>query len=299
MPTTPDALAFAAWSRERQQRLEDVLEAVLPGADAPASRLASAMRYATLGGGKRVRPLLAYAASEVAGADPGDVDSRAAAVELIHAYSLIHDDLPCMDDDSLRRGKPTCHIAYDVATALLAGDALQSLAFAVLAPGRARPADAEACLVLAGAAGHAGMAGGQQLDIDATGAALDVAELTRMHALKTGALIRAAVRLGAQCGRPLAEDATRALDRYAQAAGLAFQVVDDVLDVEGSVATLGKTAGKDAVQNKATFVTLLGLSEAKRHAHALHAEARAALEPFGTSARRLAELADWIVFRTA
>ena len=299
MPTTPDAFAFTAWSSERQRRIEGVLEAVLPGADAPASRLASAMRYATLGGGKRVRPLLAYAASEVAGADPGDVDSRAVAVELVHAYSLIHDDLPCMDDDSLRRGKPTCHIAYDVATALLAGDALQSLAFAVLAaPARSRPEDADACRVLAGAAGHAGMAGGQQLDIDATGAALDMAELTRMHALKTGALIRAAVRLGAQCGRPLAEDATRALDRYAQAAGLAFQVVDDVLDVEGSDATLGKTAGKDAVQNKATFVTLLGLSEAKRHAHALHAEARAALEPFGTSARRLAELADWIVLRT-
>ena len=300
MPTTPDASAFAAWSRERQQRIEGVLESLLPAADSPASRLASAMRYATLGGGKRMRPLLAYAASEVAGADPADVDSRAAAVELIHAYSLIHDDLPCMDDDSLRRGKPTCHVAYDVATALLAGDALQSLAFAVIAaPGRAHPADADACRILAEAAGHAGMAGGQQLDLDATGATLGLLELTRMHALKTGALIRAAVRLGARCGRPLAREEVDALDRYARAAGLAFQVVDDVLDVEGSAATLGKTAGKDAAQNKATFVALLGLAEARRHAQALHAEARAALVPFAASGRRLAELADWIVLRTA
>ncbi|HKU86129.1 MAG TPA: farnesyl diphosphate synthase [Casimicrobiaceae bacterium] len=300
MPTTPEASAFAAWSRERQQRIEGVLESLLPGADSPASRLASAMRYATLGGGKRVRPLLAYAASEVVGADPANVDSRAAAVELIHAYSLIHDDLPCMDDDSLRRGKPTCHVAYDVATALLAGDALQSLAFLVLATsGHARPGNAQACSVLAEAAGHAGMAGGQQLDLDATGEALDVADLTRMHALKTGALILAAVRLGAHCGRPLADEEARALDRYAQAAGLAFQVVDDVLDVEGSAETLGKTAGKDAAHDKATFVTLLGLAEAKRHAQALHAEARAALAPFATAARRLAEIADWIVLRTA
>jgi farnesyl diphosphate synthase len=300
MPTTPDASAFAAWSRERQQRIEGVLESLLPAADSPASRLASAMRYATLGGGKRMRPLLAYAASEVAGADPADVDSRAAAVELIHAYSLIHDDLPCMDDDSLRRGKPTCHVAYDVATALLAGDALQSLAFAVIAaPGRAHPADADACRILAEAAGHAGMAGGQQLDLDATGATLGLLELTRMHALKTGALIRAAVRLGARCGRPLAREEVDALDRYARAAGLAFQVVDDVLDVEGSAATLGKTAGKDAAQNKATFVALLGLAEARRQAQALHAEARAALVPFAASGRRLAELADWIVLRTA
>ena len=300
MPTTPDASTFAAWSNERQQRIEGVLEGLLPAAEAPASRLVSAMRYATLGGGKRMRPLLAYAAAEIVGAEPDDVDSRAAAVELIHAYSLIHDDLPCMDDDSLRRGKPTCHVAYDVATALLAGDALQSLAFAVLAaPGNARTADAEACGILAQAAGHAGMAGGQQLDLDATGGMLGLEELTRMHALKTGALIRAAVRLGARCGRALAEEEMRALDHYAQAAGLAFQVVDDVLDVEGSAATLGKTAGKDAARNKATFVTLLGLAEARRHAQALHAEARAALVAFAAAGRRLAQLADWIVLRTA
>ena len=291
-----DDLTFAVWSRERQQRIESVLASLLPAAGSPSPRLASAMRYATLGGGKRMRPLLAYAASEMTGGDPAHTDSRAAAVELIHAYSLIHDDLPCMDDDSLRRGKPTCHVAYDVPTALLAGDALQSLAFAVLASGAHRPAD-DACALLADAAGHAGMAGGQQLDLDSTGATVDVGTLTRLHLLKTGALLRAAIVLGARCGRDLADDETRALDAYARAAGLAFQVIDDVLDVEGSATTLGKTAGKDAAQNKATFVTLLGLSQAKRHAKALHDEALAALAPLGGAARRLAELAGWIVLR--
>jgi farnesyl diphosphate synthase len=289
--------AFAVWSRERQQRIEEVLERVLPPAEGPASRLAAAMRYATLGGGKRVRPLLAYAASEMTGADAGRVDASAAALELIHAYSLIHDDLPCMDDDSLRRGKPTCHVAFDVATALLAGDALQSLAFAVLA----EPADARAagaCYLLADAAGVSGMAGGQQFDLDATGVATDAASLACLHSMKTGALIRAAVQLGARCGRALSPAETRALDAYAAAAGLAFQVVDDVLDVEGSAATLGKTAGKDAAQHKATFVSLLGVDGAKAHARVLRGEAHAALEPFGGAAVRLRELADWIVLRT-
>ena len=256
------------------------------------------MRYATLGDGKRVRPLLAYAASELTGAALADVDSRAAAVELIHAYSLVHDDLPCMDDDSLRRGKPTCHVAYDVPTALLVGDALQSLAFAVLC-GNARVPAGDACSLLADAAGHAGMAGGQQLDLDSTGVALDVPALTRMHSLKTGALIRAAVQLGARCGRGLTDQEARALDDYAHAAGLAFQVVDDVLDVEGSAKSLGKTAGKDAAQNKATFVTLLGVAEAKRHAKSLHGEAVAALAPLGAATRRLVQLADWIALRSS
>ena len=294
----PDAQAFDAWSRERQQRIEAVLESTLPlEADAAAPRLASAMRYSTLGGGKRTRPLLVYAAAELTGGNAGDADPCAAAVELIHAYSLIHDDLPCMDDDSLRRGKPTCHVAYDVATALLAGDALQSLAFAVLA--RSRHAAADACALLAAAAGETGMAGGQQLDLDATGASVDVVALTRLHSLKTGALIRAAVQLGARCGRALDEPEAQALDRYARAAGLAFQVVDDVLDVEGSAATLGKTAGKDAAQHKATFVTLLGVAEARRHARALHDEAVDALAAFRGTGRRLAEIADWIALRTA
>jgi farnesyl diphosphate synthase len=293
----PDDAAFPAWSGERRQRIEGVLASLLPGDSAPSARLASAMRYATLGGGKRVRALLAYAASELTGGAAADVDPRAAAVELIHAYSLVHDDLPCMDDDSLRRGKPTCHVVYGVATALLAGDALQSLAFSVV-NGQRGPAADDACALLADAAGHAGMAGGQQLDLDATGAALDVDALTAMHRMKTGALIRAAVQLGARCGRGLADREASALDAYARAAGLAFQVVDDVLDVEGSAATLGKTAGKDVAQHKATFVTLLGLDEAKRHAKSLHEEARAALAPLGAAARRLTELGDWIVLRT-
>jgi farnesyl diphosphate synthase len=293
-----EPLSFAGWSRERLQRIEAVLESVLPASDAPAARLSSAMRYATLGAGKRVRPLLVYAASELTDGALADADSCAAAVELIHAYSLVHDDLPCMDDDSLRRGKPTCHVAYDVATALLAGDALQSLAFAVLGSSPRVPSS-DACRLLADAAGAAGMAGGQQLDLDATGASLDVAALTQMHALKTGALIRASVQLGARCGRTLHADEARALDGFARAAGLAFQVVDDVLDVEGSAATLGKTAGKDATQRKATFVTLLGLAEAKRHARALHDEATAALAPLGAGARRLGEVADRILLRTS
>jgi farnesyl diphosphate synthase len=287
-----DEASFDAWSRERQQRIEGVLERVLPASDASAPRLAAAMRYSTLGGGKRLRPLLVYAASELTGADPGRADARAAAVELIHSYSLIHDDLPCMDDDSLRRGKPTCHMAFDVATALLAGDALQALAFAVLDD------TGDASRLLADAAGYSGMAGGQQLDLDATGAALDADSLAQLHSMKTGALIRAAVQLGARSGRLLATGEVRALDRYSAAAGLAFQIVDDVLDVEGSSTSLGKTAGKDAVQGKATFVALLGVADAKARVQALRAKAHAALEPFGSAGRRLAELSDWIVLRT-
>jgi farnesyl diphosphate synthase len=286
--------SFADWARERQQRIEGVLERVLPGDDAIAGRLAAAMRYATLGSGKRVRPLLVYAAAEATGGSVQGADAGAAAVELVHAYSLVHDDLPCMDDDALRRGKPTCHVAFDEATALLAGDALQSLAFSVLAEIGARAGTA--CAILAEAAGFAGMAGGQQLDLDATGGALDADSLAQLHAMKTGALIRAAVRLGAQSGAAGADDSA-ALDRYAVAAGLAFQVVDDVLDVEGSSASLGKTAGKDAAQHKATFVTLEGVDGARLEAERLRREAHAALAPLGSRATRLAELADWIVLR--
>jgi len=294
----PD-LAFPVWSEERQRRIEDVLERALPAAAmsparheaASRSQLHEAMRYAALGGGKRVRPLLAYAAGEFADADPAKVDASAAAVELIHAYSLVHDDLPCMDNDTLRRGKPTCHVAFGEATALLAGDALQSLAFALLAGSGA------SCAMLASAAGASGMAGGQAIDLASSGTMLSLPELQTMHRMKTGALIRAAVRLGASCGRSLAHKESAALDTYAEAAGLAFQVVDDVLDVEGSATALGKTAGKDAAQQKPTYVSLLGLPEAKRHAEALRAQAAAALAPFRGAARRLVELADWIVLR--
>jgi len=291
----PD-LAFPVWTGERQRRIEDVLERELPRADALPASLHEAMRYAVLGGGKRVRPLLAYAAGEFADADPDIVDAPAAAVEFIHAYSLVHDDLPCMDDDTLRRGKPTCHVAFGEATALLAGDALQSLAFAVLGGSPMRDAGG-ACATLAVASGAPGMAGGQAIDLASSGKALALAELQTMHRMKTGALIRAAVELGAACGRPLVPAQSAALDVYARAAGLAFQVVDDVLDVEGTDAALGKTAGKDAAQQKPTYVSLLGLEQARRHAEALRAEACGALTPFGGASRRLVELADWIVLR--
>jgi len=292
----PD-LAWAVWCSERQRRIEDVLAHVLPAADQVPVTLSRAMRYAVLDGGKRMRPLLAYAAGEVVDAAPESVDAAAAAVELVHAYSLVHDDLPCMDDDALRRGKPSCHAAFGEATALLAGDALQALAFGVLAEGRRTDA-AGACALLAHASGLHGMAGGQAVDLDSVGAKLAQHELEAMHGMKTGALIRASVRLGAGCGRPLGPHDAAALDAYAAAAGLAFQVTDDVLDVEGSASSLGKTAGKDAAQGKPTFVTCLGIAAARKRAEALRKEARAALAPFGGAGRRLAELADWIVLRT-
>jgi len=291
----PD-VAFAVWSGERQRRIEHVLDTALPAAGDDPSSLVAAMRYAVLDGGKRVRPLLAYAAGEVVGAAPDIVDSVAAAVELMHAYSLVHDDLPCMDDDTMRRSKPTCHVAFGEATALLAGDALQALAFAMLARGRL-PDVGGACAMLGDAAGWRGMAGGQAIDLAAVGTTLPLRELKTMHRMKTGALIRAAVRLGAGCGRTLAATEGEALDAYANAAGLAFQVIDDVLDVEGSADTIGKTSGKDAAQGKPTFVALLGVTGARERAEALRVEAQGALSPLGAPARRLSELADWIVLR--
>jgi farnesyl diphosphate synthase len=292
----PD-LAWAVWSGERARRVESVIDRLLPTAAEPPQRLHEAMRYAALGGGKRARALLAYAAGELSEADPGVVDHAAAAVELMHAYSLVHDDLPCMDDDVLRRGKPTCHVAFGEAMALLAGDALQSAAFEALAAGGPRDAR-KATLTLAEAAGSRGMAGGQAIDLACVEKTLDPSELERMHRLKTGALIRAAVRLGADCGLPMDADANDALHRYTSAIGLAFQVVDDVLDVEGTAQSLGKTAGKDAVQRKSTYATLLGLTAARERIETLRAEARAALVRVGARARRLEELADWIAART-
>ena len=291
----PD-VAFPIWSRERAQRVESALERALLAAGESPQSLHAAMRYAALGGGKRVRALLAYASGELADADAGLVDHAAVAVELIHAYSLVHDDLPCMDDDVLRRGKPTCHVAYGEAVALLAGDALQTLAFEVLAKAPLSQAQAQIAM-LAEAAGSHGMAGGQALDLAHVGDALSLNELERMHALKTGALIHAAVRLGAACGRTLDQAKDEALGRYAAAVGLGFQIVDDVLDVEGTAHSLGKTAGKDAMQGKATYVSLLGLDAAKVRVAELRDEAHTALLAFGAGARRLNELADWIALR--
>jgi farnesyl diphosphate synthase len=285
---------------EVQARMESALARLLPPAHVAPARLHEAMRYAALGGGKRVRPLLSYAAGEVTGARPERLEIAAAAVELIHAYSLVHDDLPCMDDDVLRRGKPTVHVEFDEATALLVGDALQTLAFQLLAEHRLADdarAQLEMVKLLAVAAGSRGMAGGQQIDLDSTGKALTLPELEFMHIHKTGALIRAAVLIGASCGEPLGEAERSSLDRYAKAVGLAFQVVDDVLDSEASTATLGKTAGKDSKQGKPTYVSALGASKAKALAEELRAEAHSALQKLGSRGARLASLADFVVLR--
>jgi farnesyl diphosphate synthase len=291
---------FPAWMAMVQRRTETALERWLPSVTTAPARLHEAMRYSTLGGGKRMRPLLCHAAGEALGADPKLVDVAACAVELIHAYSLVHDDLPCMDDDVLRRGRPTCHVEYDEATALLVGDALQTLSFQLLAEHPAAPTpqrQLEMLALLAQAAGSRGMAGGQAIDLAAVGMALTVEELEFMHIHKTGALIRAAVLLGAHCGGGAAET-LQSLGHYANRAGLLFQVVDDILDAEGSTITLGKTAGKDAAQDKPTYVSMLGLARAKELAARLRAEAHAALTDCSVDTARLAALTDYIVERS-
>jgi len=291
---------FQAWAAAGQMRIEAFLLKALPSPDIAPQRLHAAMRYAVLGAGKRVRPLLAYAAGELSQADPVRVTVAGAAVEIIHAYSLVHDDLPCMDDDVLRRGKPTCHVEFDEATALLVGDALQSLSFQLLGEYTLAP-DAKAQLemvkLLGLASGSRGMAGGQAIDLAAVGKTLSVPELEFMHIHKTGALIRAAAVLGARCGSGLSDAEFARVDAYAKAVGLAFQVVDDVLDAEAPTATLGKTAGKDAEQGKPTYVSAMGVAQAKALAAQLREEAHAALAPFGARAARLAQLADFIVLR--
>jgi farnesyl diphosphate synthase len=291
---------FQSWASARQSRIEATLQNVLPAPEIAPQRLHAAMRYAVLGGGKRVRPLLAFAAGELAQADPERVAIAASAVELIHAYSLVHDDLPCMDDDVLRRGKPTAHVEYDEPTALLVGDALQSLAFQLL--GEYRLADEPAAQLqmvklLAAAAGSRGMAGGQAIDLESVGKTLNVPELEFMHIHKTGAIIRASALLGARCGSGLNEQELAQVDSYAKLVGLAFQVVDDVLDAEASTATLGKTAGKDAEHNKPTYVSVLGVSRSRAFAEELRRDALAAVDSFGERAQRLRQLADFIVLR--
>jgi farnesyl diphosphate synthase len=292
------SMPFDAWMRQVLAGMEDTLATLLPAAAEPPARLHEAMRYAVLDGGKRVRPLLVYAAGELHEAERNALARAAAAVEMIHAYSLVHDDMPCMDDDALRRGKPTVHVKYDEATALLVGDALQSQAFLALAEIEADAARSVAMLrLLAEASGSAGMCGGQAIDLASVGITLSLAELERMHRQKTGALLRASVLLGAYCGRMPDAQETAALDAYAAAIGLAFQVVDDVLDATADTATLGKTAGKDAEDNKPTYVSILGLEQSRALAQKLREDAHRALLPFGDKAQRLRELADLIVLR--
>ncbi len=291
---------FPTWMSAVQDRTEAMLSHILPSTEKAPSRLHEAMRYSVLEGGKRVRPLLCHATGALFGTAPEILDAPAAAVELIHAYSLVHDDLPAMDNDVLRRGKPTCHVEFDEATALLVGDALQALAFELIAtPQVTLPPirQLEMVRLLGEASGSRGMAGGQAFDLQSVGRQLDVPELEFMHIHKTGALIRAAVLLGAHVGSANAEQLAL-LSRHAHRVGLLFQVVDDILDASTDTATLGKTAGKDAASNKPTYVTLLGIGAAKELAEQLRTEAHLALVPFGASANRLTELTDFIVDRT-
>lgn len=294
---------FSTWMTRLQQRSETQLDAFLPAATLAPQRLHTAMRYAALGGGKRIRPLLCHAAGALTDAPQERLDRAAAAVELIHVYSLVHDDLPAMDNDVLRRGKPTCHVEFDEATALLVGDALQPLAFQLLAEmDHADEAgfatrQLQMLQLLAQAAGSRGMAGGQAIDLAAVGQTLTLAELEYMHIHKTGALIRSAILLGAACGQTLPATEQQQLDHYAKMAGLLFQVVDDILDTAADTATLGKTAGKDAAQNKPTYVSLLGLPQARAKAEELRLAAQNALQALGPKARRLNELTDYICER--
>ncbi|WP_027909878.1 (2E,6E)-farnesyl diphosphate synthase [Pseudomonas sp. URMO17WK12:I4] len=292
---------IAAYQARCQKQVDAALEPLFTAPRAELERLYAAMRYSVFNGGKRVRPLLAYAACEALGGAPAQADGAACAVELIHAYSLVHDDLPAMDDDDLRRGQPTTHIAFDEATAILAGDGLQSLAFDVLANTRHNPHSAEIRLsmfqTLAQAAGPAGMVGGQAIDLGSVGQQLQQPALEVMHRHKTGALIEAAVRLGALASGRADEQSLAALSTYARAVGLAFQVQDDILDVESDTATLGKTQGKDQANDKPTYPALLGMAAAKAYALELRDQALLALQPFNEAAEPLRELARYIVER--
>ena len=279
-----------------RKRVHAMLDRVLPRATESPQRLHEAMRYAVLNGGKRVRAVLVVATGETLRADAARLEPAACAVELIHAYSLVHDDLPSMDDDDLRRGVPTCHRAFGEATALLAGDALQSLAFEILAHAPA-PDTGELVRTLARASSSRGMAGGQAIDLEAVGRVLTLDQLERMHLLKTGALIRASVRLGALCAGARDPDVLDRLDEYARCIGLAFQIRDDVLDVEGETETLGKKQGADTALDKPTYPAILGLEASKAHARALHERASERLAPFGRDADFLCALSEFIVSR--
>ena len=295
-----NAQDFPLWMSSIQQRTEQALATLLPDAALAPQTLHTAMRYAVLGGGKRVRALLAHAAGELVSASAANLDAAACAVELIHAYSLVHDDMPCMDNDVLRRGKPTVHVEFDEPTALLTGDALQTLAFQALSNPSltADPArQLKMVTLLAQASGSRGMAGGQAIDLSSVGKALSREDLEFMHIHKTGALILASVRIGALCGDDCAPDTLNQLDHYGKLIGLLFQVVDDILDAESDTATLGKTAGKDVDDDKPTYVSMLGMTEARALADALLTDALDAIAPLEERGQRLAELATFIVHR--
>lgn len=292
-------MSFHAWMQAIRERTTTALDRQLPLSSHAPQRLHEAMRYACLNGGKRLRPILVHAAGEAAGAQPGTLDFCAAAVEMIHVYSLVHDDMPCMDDDTLRRGQPTCHVQYDEATALLVGDALQTQAFVTLSETPLQPATVNALVrTLAHAAGAAGMAGGQAIDLAAVGKQLDAAQLEQMHVLKTGALIRASIRMGGLAGESLTPEELELLDRFGKVLGLLFQVVDDILDCTASTDVLGKTAGKDAASDKPTYVSLMGLAGARSFANDLLAQAQQLIAPLDARANRLKEIALEIVQRT-
>lgn len=292
---------FSALLRHWQARIEHELAARLPPATARPARLHEAVRYSVLGAGKRVRPALIYATAAALDVPESNVDGAACAAELIHAYSLVHDDLPAMDDDDLRRGRPTCHKAFDEATAILAGDALQVLAFETLASGPGLPGDARVRLklvqLLATASGTSGMAGGQALDLAAMGKQLSIGDVEEMHQRKTGALIHACVMMAAACAGDLSDRIHTALDEYAQAIGLAFQIQDDLLDVEGDVEIIGKATGADQALNKPTYPSVAGIETARARMYELHASALAALQVPGLRAAPLASMSDWLVLR--
>lgn len=291
-------LSFEDWVRAHGQRTESALDNLLDAANTNPARLHEAMRYAAQGGGKRIRPLLVYAAGVLSDdTNQSALDAAAVAIECIHAYSLVHDDLPCMDDDDLRRGRPTVHKAYDEATALLVGDALQTRAFEVLANAQC-DADTRLTMIsaLASTSGSRGMAGGQAIDLDSVGKKLDLAGLKQMHAMKTGALLSCSVQMGGIAAK-LNPAQMQHLQNYSEALGLAFQIVDDVLDATADSQTLGKTAGKDAANDKPTYVTLMGLDYAQKAAKDLQETAIASLESFGPKAQALKDLALLVVNR--
>jgi geranylgeranyl pyrophosphate synthase len=299
--TTSSPEDFARQLSSWQSRVETQLDLRLPSTDAKPERLHQALRYSVLGGGKRVRPVLVYATARALGLSEAKVDGAACAVEFIHAYSLVHDDLPAMDNDDLRRGKPTCHRAFDEATAILVGDSLQVLAFQVLANGVGLPNDSKARLrlveLLAIGSGTSGMAGGQALDLAANGQQLSIQSVEDMHNRKTGALIHASVMMAAACAPDIAHSVSSALDQYSRDLGLAFQIQDDLLDVEGDASVLGKPTGADSKRGKPTYPAVLGVEGARNRMHELHARALRSLEILGANAEPLVSVSNWLVLR--